>query len=107
MENKTTVILADANEEFRAMLQQTIEKTGEFDVVGTVGDGLSALQLVSEKQPQLLVTDILLPVLDGFGLLDRIEALPNRPKTIHIKINKLSDTKYKYLSAVNFGFTNL
>ena len=82
MENKTTVILADANEEFRAMLQQTIEKTGEFDVVGTVGDGLSALQLVSEKQPQLLVTDILLPVLDGFGLLDRIEALPNRPKTI-------------------------
>ena len=82
MENKTTVILADANEEFRTMLQQTIEKTGEFCVVGTAGDGLSALQMVSDQQPQLLITDILLPELDGFGLLDRMETLKNRPKTI-------------------------
>lgn len=82
MDNKVAVILADANEEFRTMLQQTIEKTGEFDVVGTTGDGMEALKLVTEKRPQLLLSDILLPSLDGFGLLDRMAELQNRPKTI-------------------------
>ena len=72
MEKKTRVILADANEEFRELLRGSIEKTGEFEVVGTAGDGMSALKLVTEKKPQLLITDILLPELDGFGLLDRL-----------------------------------
>jgi len=82
MDNKVTVILADANEEFRSMLQQTIEKTGEFDVVGITGDGMEALQLVIEKKPKLLLSDILLPSLDGFGLLDRMAEMSDQPKTI-------------------------
>ena len=82
MENKTRVILADANEEFRAMLCQIIEKTGEFEVVGATGDGLNALQMVTEKKPQLLIADILLSELDGFGLLDRLAPLDDNPKTI-------------------------
>lgn len=82
MEKKTRVILADANEEFRELLRGSIEKTGEFEVVGTAGDGMSALKLVTEKKPQLLITDILLPELDGFGLLDRIASLDDRPSTL-------------------------
>ena len=82
MENRTSVVLADANEEFRIMLSQAIEKTNEFEVVGSVSDGISALQAVEQYRPQLLLTDIVLPELDGFGLLDRMAALPSRPKTI-------------------------
>ena len=82
MDKKTRVILADANEEFRELLRGSIEKTGEFEVVGTAGDGMSALKLVTEKKPQLLVTDILLPELDGFGLLDRLASLDDRPSTL-------------------------
>ncbi len=82
MDNKITVVIADANEEFRAMLKESIEATGEFSVVAAVGDGLSALHAVEERKPQLLLTDVLLPELDGFGLLDRIAALSNKPKTI-------------------------
>ncbi len=82
MDNKITVVLADANEEFRTMLCESIEETGEFAVVGTAGDGMSALRLVREKEPQLLVSEVLLPELDGFGLLDRIAQLEKRPKTI-------------------------
>ncbi len=82
MENKITVVLADANEEFRTMLRESIEETGEFTVVGSAGDGMSALRAVEERKPQLLVADLVLPELDGFGLLDRMAALPQRPKTI-------------------------
>ena len=82
MDNKITVVLADANEEFREMLRESIGETGEFTVTASVGDGLSALRAVEEKRPQLLLTDVLLPELDGFGLLERIEKLETRPKTI-------------------------
>ena len=82
MDNRTTVVLADANTEFRTMLGEAIEKTGEFDVVGSVSDGLSAWRLIGEKQPQLLLCDVLLPELDGFGLIDRMQTMKDRPRTI-------------------------
>jgi len=82
MDNKITVVLADANEEFRAMLRESIEKTGEFTVVGAAGDGMTALRLVEEKKPQLLLTEVLLPELDGFGMLDRLAARDEKPRTI-------------------------
>ncbi|MBQ9458345.1 MAG: sporulation transcription factor Spo0A [Oscillospiraceae bacterium] len=84
MDNKITVVLADANEEFRAVLRESIEKTGEFAVVGIAGDGMTALRLVEEKKPQLLLSEVLLPELDGFGLLDRLAARDEKPKTILI-----------------------
>lgn len=37
MDNKRTILLADANEEFRSMLRENIEKSEEFTVVGGHG----------------------------------------------------------------------
>lgn len=82
MENTIKVILADANENFRAMLQETIENAGEFDVVGSTGDGAEAWSLIEQERPQLVVTDVVLPGLDGFALLERMAKLPMPPKTI-------------------------
>ena len=72
MDNRCTVVLADANEEFRSALQQVIGQTEDFAVAGSTGDGMTAWQLLSERRPQLLIADLLLPSLDGFGLLERM-----------------------------------
>ena len=69
MENRGSVILADASEEYRAVLSRAIEGTGEFQVVGSTGSGVEALRLVQQKHPQLLLLDLVLPALDGFGQL--------------------------------------
>ena len=58
MEIRRTVLLADANEDFRAMLRENIEKTDGFTVVGSVGDGREALRLIEEKRPDLVVARI-------------------------------------------------
>ncbi len=70
--DKIKVVMADANEAFRTMLRDTVEKTGEFEVVGMTTSGKEALELVREHKPQLLLTDLALPELDGFGLLDQL-----------------------------------
>ena len=80
MEICRKVIVADANDSYRAMLRETIEQTGEFTVVASVGDGKSALQQVRELTPDLLLLDVVLPELDGFSVLEQIhrEELPVR-----------------------------
>nr|WP_325298847.1 sporulation transcription factor Spo0A [uncultured Dysosmobacter sp.] len=74
MENRRTVLLADANEEFRAMLREAIEKAEGFTVVGSVGDGAEALQLLGQYRPDLAVMDVVLPGLDGLGVLRQMKA---------------------------------
>ena len=72
MDKRKRVVVADANEEYRAMLAEAVERTGEFHVAGTAGDGAEALRLAEEEKPELLVIDLLLPKVDGLGVLSRL-----------------------------------
>ena len=63
MANEVRVILADASEEFRILLKDTIEETGEFCVVGSTGDGERLVQMALELKPQLVIMDLVLPAL--------------------------------------------
>lgn len=73
MSNMKSVFLADAGEEFRTMLRQSIEKTGDFTIAGETGDGLKALELLRQQSPDVLILDIALPGLDGIGLLHTLQ----------------------------------
>ena len=68
MDNRRSVLLADANEEFRGMLREVIEKTEEFAVVGSTGDGTEALQILEQQKPDVAVIDVVLPGTDGLGI---------------------------------------
>ena len=74
MDNRRTVLLADANEGFRTMLREAIEKIEGFTVVGSTGDGAEALQLMGQYHPDLAVMDVVLPGLDGLGVLRQLRA---------------------------------
>ena len=83
MENKRTVILADASDEFRTMLQEAIDQTGEFAVAGSTGDGREALRLAETLRPDLLLMDVALPGLDGLSVLQSLKEQGGQmPKTI-------------------------
>ena len=82
MQECIKVVLADANEEFRMLLQETVEKAGDFTVTGSFADGSEALAMIRENGAQVLVMDLVLPGLDGLSLLAELEKLPFAPKTI-------------------------
>ena len=84
MDIRRTVLLADANEEFRTLVRKIIDETEEFTVVGSVGDGAEALRLARQEAPDLLLMDVLLPGLDGFGVLKQLRELEKPPKVILI-----------------------
>lgn len=83
MIERRSVLLADANEEFRTGLRETIEAAEGFTIAAATGDGQEALQLVQRFRPDLLVMDVVLPGLDGLGLLRLLKAQGiTAPKTI-------------------------
>ena len=81
MEKCCKVLLADANEGFRSLLADQLERAEGFTVAGAVGDGREALRMVRETSPDLLVTDVILPGLDGLSLLKQLPK-EGRPKII-------------------------
>ena len=81
MDQRRTVLLADASEEFRSLLREEIEKTGEFSV-DIARDGNEVLKKVEERTPDLLVMDAMLAGLDGISVLRQLQKQENGPMTI-------------------------
>lgn len=73
------VVLADDENKVILLLQKLIDwESLGYEIVGTANDGLRALELVREKQPNLLITDIRMPGYSGIELVQRAKELqPN------------------------------
>ena len=78
------ILLADDNADMREYVKRLLE---ENYVVETVGDGIEALAAIRQQVPDLVLTDIMMPGLDGFGLL---RELRTNPDTTDIPIIMLS-----------------
>jgi PAS domain S-box-containing protein len=66
------VLLADDNADLRSYIGRLLrERNYEVEAVG---DGLDALEAIRARKPDVLVTDVMMPRLDGFGLLAAIRA---------------------------------
>ncbi len=72
METKIRILLADANADFCKLLMERIEAERGLEVVGHAADGLEALALAKELQPDVLLLDLVLPKLDGLEVLRRL-----------------------------------
>jgi len=77
------ILVVDDNADMREYLSQLLH---EWDV-GCASDGLSALQSARQDPPSLIVTDVMMPGLDGFQLL---EELRRDPRTEAIPVLMLS-----------------
>lgn len=72
METKIRVMLADGSEEFRAQLSRALSQEEDIDVVAAAGDGQEALAMLAQTRPDILLLDLVMPKLDGMGVLERM-----------------------------------
>lgn len=81
---KISVLIADDNKEFCNILNDYLLNQSDIYVVGIARDGIEALRLIGEKKPDLVVLDIIMPHLDGLGVLERLNNmnLSNVPRII-------------------------
>jgi two-component system, NarL family, response regulator NreC len=83
----TTVIVADDHELFREGLKSLLQADGSFSVVGAAGDGVEAVRLVRELNPDVIVMDVRMPLLNGIEATRRISTLKNGTKVIALSMH--------------------
>ena len=69
METKTRVLIADIDEDFRRLLNDVLSQEDDMECVGGTDNGVDALSLAAEQQPDVLVMDLVLLKLDGIEVL--------------------------------------
>ncbi len=67
------VAIADDNERIRQNLQDIVSREGDMTIVGSASDGLDALTIIRENHPDVVLLDIIMPKMDGLGVLEEIK----------------------------------
>ncbi|KXS42026.1 MULTISPECIES: sporulation transcription factor Spo0A [unclassified Candidatus Frackibacter] len=68
------VLLVDDNKEFCQLVKEFIDEQEGMEVVGVGNNGLEAVDLIDEKDPDVVVLDIIMPHLDGVGVLEELNS---------------------------------
>ncbi len=82
METNIRVLIVDFNSEFCRLLSEQMGEAGDLEVVGTASDGQEALRLAAELRPDVLLTELMLPRVDGLELLRRLPETGASPRVI-------------------------
>jgi DNA-binding NarL/FixJ family response regulator len=76
-----TILIVDDYAPFRESARQLLESEG-FDVVGEAENGVTALRLARELQPEVVLLDVHLPDFDGFEVAERLARLEAPPDVV-------------------------
>jgi two-component system response regulator (stage 0 sporulation protein A) len=78
------VLIGDDNRDFCELLRAYVEGQPDLELVGVANNGTEVLDLIEKTLPDVIILDIIMPHLDGIGVLERLGemVLPARPKII-------------------------
>jgi DNA-binding NarL/FixJ family response regulator len=79
-------LLADDHSIVRRGLRALLEEAGHT-VVGEAADGLEALRLCEELEPETLILDVAMPKLNGIDVAARAQKLPKRPGVVMLSMH--------------------
>lgn len=81
---KIKVLIGDDNREFCELLRTYVEGQPDLELAGVAYNGSEVLEAVLRTAPDVIILDIIMPHLDGLGVLEKLNGLdlPRRPKII-------------------------
>jgi len=73
-DSRVRVVIADDQRLFAEALEAILSTDGRISVVGRAADGQAAVDLVRDRQPDVVLMDIAMPVLDGIAATEKIRS---------------------------------
>jgi DNA-binding NarL/FixJ family response regulator len=95
-------VLADDHRGFRDFVEGLLDPT--FDIVGKVKDGEALVAAALQLRPDVIVTDISMPVLNGIDAAIKLRQLGSRAKIIFVTVHCDQDFR---LACIEAGGTGL
>jgi YesN/AraC family two-component response regulator len=75
MDQLIRVLVVEDLPDMRVIIQDVIDRQPDFEVVGAAGNGEEGLTLYQELRPDILMTNVMMPVMDGLTLAGQIRAM--------------------------------
>ena len=103
-DNRTSVMLVDDHQVMRDLLRDALENTGDFHVVAQAANGQEALRMVQDAAPDVIVMDVIMPVMDGIEACREITELLPDTKVLMLTASNEQDAIVKSIAAGATGY---
>ena len=100
--SKVRVGIADDNKDFCNILTDFFETQPDIEVVFTANDGMQTVDTVLREKPDILILDMIMPYLDGLGVLERLNAVDLEPMPKIIMLSAVGQESITQ-KAINLG----
>lgn len=105
MVSKLKILTADDNERFRRSVVDKIREQEDMEVVAEATDGLEALDLIRMHEPDVVLLDVIMPHLDGIGVLERLSGLSlSKKPVVFILSAVISDSLTEQMMALGASY---
>lgn len=102
MSEKIRVLVADDNREFSATLVNYLSNESDMEVVAVARDGNEAYENIINTKPDIAILDIIMPHLDGLGVLEKLNESNMDKKPMCIILSAVGQDKITQ-KAINLG----
>jgi len=94
------IVIADDHPIFRDGLRKLLSLEKDFEVVGEATDGEETLEVVRDREPDILLLDLRMPARDGLSVLQRLKNIPSKTRVI---VLTASEDKNEFVQAMKHG----
>ena len=93
MKDKITILIADDNPDFANTLTNYIEEDDELEIIAIARDGKEAVEMILNTQPDVVLLDVIMPHLDGIGVLEKIKTAEMKNNPLCIMLSAVGQEK--------------
>jgi len=93
LNEKITILIADDNADFVTTLVDHLGKENDMEVIGIARDGKEAYEKVLNSKPDVLLLDVIMPYLDGLGVLEKLSTAAMEKMPTCIMLSAVGQTK--------------
>ncbi|MCI8383470.1 MAG: sporulation transcription factor Spo0A [Clostridia bacterium] len=101
MKEKLSILIADDNQEFSYTLSSYINSQEDMEVIAVAKDGNEAVDMISNSMPDVILLDVIMPHLDGLGVLEKVNMLNIDKKPVCIMLSAVGQDKVTQQAIAN------
>jgi two-component system response regulator (stage 0 sporulation protein A) len=93
LKGKISILVADDNPDFANMIVDCLEDEEDMEVIGRAKDGKEACDMIINTEPDIALLDVIMPYMDGLGVLEKIQKADMKKKPICIMLSAVGQSK--------------
>ncbi len=94
MDKKIRIYVADDNQDFVYLIEECLSAFPEFELAGKAYDGETAVREIVEKDPDVVLLDMVMPKKDGISILEELNCIKKQTKPLVLILTAIGQEKY-------------